>query len=102
MVNSFLAAVVYGTLSGKPIPQTEFENLPGDQAAALQNVANHFMTAYPTEMPTFGENCTEKVPPSFKIAYPAYTEEMSRQGGTGFLSARLQRLKETLSYFRKL
>ena len=97
-----MAAVVYGTLSGNPIPQTEFENLPGDQAATLQNVADRFLTEYRAQMPTFGENCTEKVPASFKIAYPAYTEEMSRQGGTGFLSARLQRLKETLSYFRKL
>ncbi len=100
--NSFMAAVVYGTLSGNPIPQTEFANLPGDQAATLQDVANRFLTEYRAQMPTFGENCTEKVPASFKIAYPAYTEEMSRQGGTGFLSARLQRLKETLSYFRKL
>ncbi|QDG74828.1 hypothetical protein [Labrenzia sp. PHM005] len=100
--NSFMAAIVYGTLSGRSIPQTEFANLPDDQSATLQDIANRFITTYRTQMPTFGESCTEMVPPSFKVAYPAYTEEMARQSGTGFLKARLQRLKETLSYFRRL
>lgn len=100
--NSFMAAVVYGTLSGNPIPQTEYANLPGDQVATLQDVANRFITAYRSQMPTFGENCTEKVPPSFKIAYPAYTEQLARKQQAGFASAQLQRLKDTLRYILKL
>ncbi|MGV2973911.1 hypothetical protein AB1P65_00550 [Roseibium alexandrii] len=102
LANSYMAAIVYATLTGNPFPASEFANLSGVQVATLQNIAHEFMETYRREMSTFGDGCAAKVAPSFKIAYPAYTEQLSRNQGTGFLNARLQRLKETLSYLRKL